>query len=146
MARKKNTPKKNQPVPSKNHIQTTRQVTQFQYQGPLPPASELAKYEEIIPGGADRLIASVEQQSAHRQEIEKKVIESDIENSRRGLNYGLIIGLASVIGGCACVMTGHEVGGTIIGGSGLTGLVGVFVYGSRERRKERESRLKIQKK
>jgi len=81
-----------------------------------------------------------EQQAVHRQLIEKEVIESDILNSRKLLNYGIIIGLTAVIGGCGCVMTGHDVSGSIIGGTGLTSLVGVFVYGSRERRKERETR------
>lgn len=106
----------------------------------------MPKYDSIVPGGADRIIAMAERQAAHRQEMEKQVIASDIANSCRGLNYGLIIGLTAVIGGCVCVLTGHDVSGSIIGGTGLTGLVGVFVYGSRERRKERESRLKLQTK
>lgn len=137
--------KKNEALTGRNHVQQT-QLTQFTYQGPLPPASELLKYESIVPGGADRILAMAEQQAAHRQRIEAQVIESDIINSRRGLNYGLIIGLTAVIGGCACVLAGHDISGSIIGGTGLTGLVGVFVYGSRERRKEREARLKIQAK
>jgi hypothetical protein len=43
-------------------------------------------------------------------------------------------------------MAGHETGGSIIGGAGLSGLVGVFVYGSRQRRKEREKRFDLVKK
>ncbi len=37
-------------------------------------------------------------------------------------------------------------GGSIVGGTGLTGLVGVFVYGSRQRQKEREARVKAEMK
>lgn len=85
-----------------------------------------------------------EEQMRHRQDLEKMVIESEISDSRRGLHYGLIIGLTAVIGGTACILLGHETGGAIIGGTGLTGLVGVFVYGSRQRRKERENRLKME--
>jgi uncharacterized membrane protein len=84
-----------------------------------------------------------EKQSQHRQEIEIKVITSDIKNARLGLHYGLIIGLASVVGGVVCIISGYEIGGTILGGSGLSSLVGVFVYGSRQKRKEREKRLEI---
>jgi len=140
---------KNKNLPANTHKSnrtsvTATQQTFYHHQGPLPPAESLAQYEKVAPGSAERIIAMAEQQAVHRQVMEKKVIDSDIANSRRGLIYGLIIGLTAVVGGCACVMTGHDVSGSIIGGTGLTGLVGVFVYGSRERRKERETRLEAQ--
>ena len=102
------------------------------------------QYNQAVPDFAERIIVMAEAQSKHRQELESKVIESDINNSKLGLHYGLIIGLAAVIGGTICILYGHEVGGSIIGGTGLTGLVGVFVYGSRSRRKEREQRFKAE--
>lgn len=114
------------------------------FSGPLPPPHILSQYNEIVPGAADRIISLAENQSEHRQKIENKIIESDIKNSRLGLHYGLIIGLISVIGGTICILNGHEVPGSIIGGTGLTGLVGVFVYGSTQRRKERASRFKAE--
>ncbi len=30
------------------------------YSGPIPPASEFAKYEHVLPGSADRIIAMAE--------------------------------------------------------------------------------------
>jgi len=144
MAKNKNSLPTKKATNSQSRLTATQQT--FYHQGPVPPAASLAQYDEVVPGAAERIIAMAEQEAVHRQLMEKKVIESDILNSRKGLNYGIIIGLTAVIGGCACVMTGHDVSGSIIGGTGLTGLVGVFVYGSRERRKERETRLKIQTK
>lgn len=114
------------------------------YAGPLPPPELLVQYNQTVPDAAERIIIMAESQSGHRQELESKVIESDIKNSRLGLHYGLIIGLAAVIGGTICIASGYEVGGSIIGGTGLTGLVGVFVYGSRSKRKEREQRYKAE--
>jgi len=52
-----------------------------------------------------------------------------------------LISLATVVGGAFCIYSGYEIGGTVLGGTGLTGLVGVFVYGSTQRRKEREKRF-----
>lgn len=101
----------------------------------------LREYDSILPGAADRIITMAEAQSRHRQQLESNVIMSDIANARTGLHYGLIIGLVSIIGGCVCIALGQQIGGSIIGGTGLTSLVGVFVYGTRERRKEREKRL-----
>jgi uncharacterized membrane protein len=107
----------------------------------LPPPQILEKYNQIVPNAAERIIAMAETQSKHRQDLESRVIDSDIRNSRLGLHYGLLIGLATVIGGAYCIVSGFEIGGTILGGTGLTGLVSVFVYGSTQRRKERENRM-----
>ena len=129
--------------PKKQEIkQIVSEVVAESFSGPLPPPSMLSQYNQIVPGAAERIIAMAERQAQHRQNIENKVIDSDIGNSRLGLHYGLIIGLAAVIGGTICILSGHEIAGSIIGGTGLTGLVGVFVYGSRQRRKEREARFK----
>lgn len=43
----------------------------------MPLAGELAKYDQVVPGAAERIIAMVEQQAAHGQRIENKVIDSD---------------------------------------------------------------------
>ena len=128
-----------------NHPQQTtshKQVQLAQFSGPIPHPTILEHYDRISPGAAERIISMAENQAKHRQDLEARVISSDISNSRLGLHYGLIIGLVAVIGGAFCIVTGHEVGGSIIGGTGLTGLVGVFVYGSRQRRKEREARIR----
>ena len=114
------------------------------FRGPIPPPEVLAKYNEAVPNAAERIISMAESQSKHRQDLELTVINSDIEKSLRGLIFGLVIGLAAVVGGTICTITGHQIGGSIIGGGGLTGLVSVFVYGSRSRRQEREQRLKAE--
>jgi uncharacterized membrane protein len=142
--RHRNNPPRNltlhQQQPKKMAIQVTAQSSS----GPLPHPAILAQYNEIVPGAAERIIAMAEVQTQHRQQLEKAVIESDIRNSRLGLHYGLIIGLVAVLGGVACIVMGHEVGGSIVGGTGLTGLVGVFVYGSRQKQKEREALVKAE--
>ena len=111
------------------------------HQGPLPSPEILIRYNEAVPDAANRVIVMAENQAAHRQNLERKVIESDIKNSRTGLHYGLIIGLTTVIGAVICITNGHDVAGTIFGSAGLSSLVGVFVYGSRQKMKERESRI-----
>ena len=147
MARKKNKPKPNKSQPQ-NLLQQKGQgvqsltTTAQAFAGPLPPPQILEKYNNIVTGAADRIIAMAENQAKHRHQLELEVINSEIKNSRTGLHYGLIIGLSSIIGGVVCILLGHQIGGSIIGGSGITGLVSVFVYGSRERRKERERRFK----
>jgi uncharacterized membrane protein len=137
---------KNSQASSSQHDQIQKQVLAevHSHSGPLPPPAILDQYDQVAPGTAERIISMAENQMLHRQEIEKQVISSEIEDSKRGLHYGLLIGLVAVIGGTTCIALGKQVGGSIIGGTGLTGLVGVFVYGSRQRRKEREIKYKAQ--
>ena len=54
--------------------------------------------------------------------------------------------MSTVVGGIMVAMSGKEWSGFALGGSGLTALVGVFVYGTRSRRKEREERVKQMRK
>jgi hypothetical protein len=56
---------------------------------------------------------------------------------------GFIIAMTGIIFGGICILNGHEISGSILGGGSLTGLVSVFVYGSVQRRKERESKVKM---
>ena len=129
--------------PGKSTPNQILSATAQAFSGPLPPPDILTKYNSVVPNAAERIITMAETQAAHRQRIESKVIESNIKNSRLGLHYGLIIGLTSVLGGALCILYGHEIGGTILGGTGLSSLVGVFVYGSIQKKKERENRLKL---
>lgn len=151
MTRSNRQAKKRQPakqpvaIPPKQQEQIAQiaiQAVTESFSGPLPHPAMLSQYEQISPGAAERIITMAESQSQHRQEMEKTVIQSDTKNSRLGLHYGLAIGLTAIICGSTCILQGHHFSGSFIGGGGIIGLVGVFVYGSRQRRKEREVRFK----
>jgi uncharacterized membrane protein len=106
------------------------------HKGPLPPPEQLALYEEIIPDGANRIMKMAEMQLQHRHEIESKAISSQLNQSGRGQIFGLTIGLTTILCGTLCILMGHEWAGVITSGTGLTGLVSVFVYGKRRERAE----------
>lgn len=105
------------------------------HRGPLPQWEDLEKYGQIIPNGADRIMAMAEKQQDHRQSLEKKAISEQLTQSKRGQTFGLLIGLTAIIGGVACILLGHEWSGAFLGGVGLTGLVSVFVIGKRKQEK-----------
>lgn len=48
---------------------TTKKITNNQPSIALMSAEELAKYEKIIPGGAERILELAEQQASHAQEL-----------------------------------------------------------------------------
>jgi uncharacterized membrane protein len=107
------------------------------FSGPLPPPEVLAKYSDIIPNGAERIMAMAERQSTHRETLETKVIDSNIKNQARGTLFAFILCLVTMLGGLGLIALGKDIGGlgTII--TALVSLAGLFIYGRIEQRKER---------
>ena len=117
------------------------QVTQaMAFSGPLPPPELLQHYNEIIPNGADRIVTMAENQSAHRIELEKKVIFGDSKRANWGLFCGYSFGLVVVVLSFILIWNGHDFAGTVLGSVDLVALLSVFIYGTHVRRQERERR------
>lgn len=69
----KNRKNSNRRTPS-NQKKPPSQVTRVNvsWQGPLPPPSTLAKFEELLPGATERIVAMAERQQEHDHFIEKE--------------------------------------------------------------------------
>ena len=113
------------------------QIQAASFSGPLPHPSVLAKYNEVIPNGAERIMVMAEKQSQHRERLETAVIEGGVANQARGSYFSFILSLTAILGGVYLIHDGKSVQGlsTIIGS--LTALVGAFIYSKREQKKER---------
>ncbi len=118
------------------------QTTAVSFSGPIPPPAILEGYEKIVPGAAERIIKMAENQSEHRQGLERTVIGSDARNSTMGVIFGFIIGLVGLGAGAYLVKINHPVIGTVFGGGTICSLVGTFVYGTKSRRRERVEKKK----
>ena len=140
----------NQPVesPSDSQAQLTRVVVGAEWQGPLPPPDALALYDEIVPGGADRLFAMAERGHQHyidqergQMELERGTLQSvntaivnDASRGKWGLACGVLIALAGLgIGGW---LTSIDKGGfgLVFLFVPLGSLVGTFIYSTLTRR------------
>jgi uncharacterized membrane protein len=115
---------------------------QRSFSGPLPPPEVLVHYNDAVPNGAERIIAMAEKQSDHRMQLERQVVNSDIQRSNLGLVAGLIIALAFLGVSYLLIDHGHETAGAVLGTIDIVGLVGVFVYGTISRRQERADRFR----
>jgi uncharacterized membrane protein len=120
-------------------------VAQFRktelYAGPLPHPEILQKFEQILPGSADRILKQAEDQTKHRIELEKKVVSADIIKSYMGLVFGFLIGMVGILGGIYLARLGFDVYGPILSGGSFVTLVVAFIYGTKSRKQERERRL-----
>jgi len=124
---------------SSEGIFVRREVSQS-FSGPLPSPDILRQFNDVVPGAAERIIKMAEEQSAHRKELEKSVINSDITRSKWGQILGFIIAISGLAVSAIVGVYGNAYAGGIIGVGTLASLVGVFMYGSKTRSKERETK------
>lgn len=127
------------------------QQTQLRFtSGPMPSADELAGYERVLPGIAERLMRIHEthtslmaNQVTHRIAMEKNVIQGDGKRSWTGLFLGAILVLAVLVWSYKLAINGQPILAGVGVFSDLGMLAGVFVYGNNSRKAERQDRLKL---
>ena len=122
------------------HHVTGAQITTT-YSGPIPSASEMQKYEDACPGLPSQIMAMTEGQLTHRQEIERIVIKSSSRNSTLGVVFAFVLAMTTLIIAGICIYLDKDILGSIIGGVGLSCIVGTFIYGTRSNRAERENKI-----
>jgi len=112
------------------------------YAGPIPSAEQFEKYEKACPGSGDRILKMAEKQSAHRQSLEQKAIESDIENSKRGQIFAFVLALTIMLGGLALLLLNKKIEGlaTLAGEAAI--LVSLFIYSKHSEKQERIEKFK----
>ncbi len=103
----------------------------------------LERYNGAVPNGAERIVAMVEQQAAHRMALESKVVDADVKRAKEGLYAGVIVALAFLGVAAFLINAGHDIAGGILGTVDIASLVGVFVYGTVMRRGERKDRVQM---
>lgn len=106
-------------------------MEQKSFQGPIPPPEDLKGYEEVLPGASHRIITMAEENSKHRREMEKAIIEGNLNLSKRGQWIGLF--LAVFFAGISLVLAfhGYETLGGILISSTLLGALVIFVLNER---------------
>jgi uncharacterized membrane protein len=106
------------------------------FSGPLPPPEALEKYNQILPGTAERIIAMAESQHTHRQGLESHVVHSNVAAQRLGTILGFIVAMTVVVGGMYLVHEGKNAAGLASILTALASLVGVFLYSKYEQQKD----------
>ena len=119
--------------------QHTRQVT---FSGPIPPPEILAKYEELKPGFAERIIKMAEEQGKHRRLLETDGLQGQIQHTKSrdleakfGQWFAFILTVLTIVAGAYLVIKNHQISGTIFGGMGLAVIVTAFIYGTKKENK-----------
>jgi len=108
------------------------------YSGPLPSATELMRYEQALPGLAERIVRAWEVEREHVRRLEAQdlnITEQDLAaESRlaaRGQLLAAILAALFFSGSLFLVMTGHKTAGLAIIIAEIAALCGAFIYGRR---------------
>ena len=115
---------------NKNQVTVAEQKT---YSGILPPPADLAEYEVIKEGFADRMLAMAEKEQASRHVLQKIALEGEVKLKTDAISYlnrGLLIGLLAVIVVAIVCCYIAYLGNTLVAGGTLAitvALAGIFV-------------------
>jgi uncharacterized membrane protein len=112
------------------------------FSGPLPPPSLFRRYDEALPGAAERILAMAEKEQDHRHEWERKALQGEIGYSRLGLWLGamaLVLDLAAVVYVAA---NGQEWSASILAAIGIAGIIGAVIKGRRFSHDKNDSQAK----
>ncbi len=106
------------------------------YTGPVPPPSILKEYDQLVPGSAKRMLDEAERQTHHRQDLEKRVVISDILNSKLGIVCAFVLSMFVFYISYKAIMSGHSLAGTCLGTANVGTLAAIFIYGSQKKSAE----------
>lgn len=107
-----------------------QRILAIAYRGPLPPADEFRKYNEVLPGAAERMMVASEQERAHRQAIERKVTAFDAWSTILSIVCGLVVALAGFGATAYMASLGESWPAVALGGGTLAAIVAVFLRGA----------------
>lgn len=109
-------------LPPQAVIETVQKV--IAYKGSWPPAEIVKELEAALPGSGERLLRWTEQQTNHRQELERIQVLRNETRMDRGQSFGPIIGFPCLGGAIYLIASLNNTIG-LIGGLGLavTGIV-----------------------
>lgn len=99
------------------------------FEGPLPPPSMLAEYEDILPGAAERILSLTEKEQSGRLSSRDTALNGEISKDTRGQWMGFVITFTVLVIASVFAWRGNTVfAGTLIA-IDLIGLATVFVIG-----------------
>jgi uncharacterized membrane protein len=74
------------------------------------------------------MVEGWENQTQHRQRLERRMVDANIQNRSRGQVMAFIIAMTAIIGGIVLVATNHRVAGLATIFVPLSSIIAVFVY------------------
>lgn len=101
------------------------------FSGPLPHPKILAGYENVIPGGADRILSMAELEAKHRHDMDNKCHKTDSRDSLLGIVSAFTLTTMIIVGGIVVIIkvpgTLGTIAGLLMSGSGIGTVLTTFI-------------------
>lgn len=122
-----NAPEKRKPLRS-----ASIQSVEERYSGPIPPAAEFERYNNTLPGAADRILRMSEKQQAfdHKFHFREQRFYYFSKLSAHGVV--VVIALATISAGTFLILQGHNASGLGVLISALATLAGAVIFGRKK--------------
>ncbi len=95
-------------MPADKRAIITQAIVEQHYSGPIPSASEFARYKECLPDAPNRILTMAEEQQIHRNEMERQIISERIRENKKGQLYGFIVVVLFLIGAIYVAYIGNS--------------------------------------
>lgn len=105
------------------------QTHSMMYSGPIPHPELLRQFDEVIPGGADRIMTMAEGQSSHRQLLETKVVNANNRDSLLGIIFAGVICLVALGGAIWLLSLGKDIQSLILLIPSFGSIIYIFIKG-----------------
>lgn len=113
------------PIPPPQGVVTIGQATVALTTGPIPPPEQLAAYEQIVPGAANRILIMAEQE----QRVRHSILTVQVRQSARGQWMAFTLALCFLAASVWVTLAGFQIVGGILCGTTLLGIVAIFITG-----------------
>ena len=132
--KKKNLEKSNQP--DKENKANSLRLTEASYHGPIPPSSEFKRYEEVLPGAADRIITMAEEERKDRNRNTRLEIKLHYGSKMFAQFIFSLISLGTIGAGVYLITEGSNLSGLASIITGLGAIAGGFFFAQKSESKE----------
>jgi uncharacterized membrane protein len=105
----------------------------MEYSGPLPPASEMGRFNTILPGAAERILTMAETSQKHTHILEYDALHSHRREVRRGQFLGILVTLSAFGTSAYMAAIGHAEVAGVIGGTTVVSIAVAFVLGRKSK-------------
>ena len=112
----------------KDHQKGTHEITGRFYQGIIPSPDMMKEYQEIDPTLPMRLVKAMEDEAAHRRQIEISILKNGFRTTTFNTIVGFLALLALGFLSYSFMIHGNPKYGAIIA-STISGVISVFVIG-----------------
>ncbi|WP_274065417.1 DUF2335 domain-containing protein [Xylella fastidiosa] len=102
-------------------------VAHSSWRGPLPAPDQLARFDEIVPGAAERIIKMAEQEGEHSRGIRRFAMKASVGAQLIGQLSALTIAMCCLLLSYSLAVENHDAVAAILGGTSLTTVVLAFL-------------------